>query len=395
MVTTNDDGMAEHIRLLKNQGMTQKRRYWHPVVGYNYRLTNIQAAIGLAQVERLEDLLSRHQEIASWYQEELQGVAGSLVAASEKLGPSRMVAIRGDRSKTNSRGSRRCHREAARERDRCATALLPDAHASSLREGCAERLLPDRGPPLRSRDLSADVERPEARGYSLHLRAIGEMLSPGASESTGDATSLANTTAVILAGGLGTRLRSVVPDRPKVLADVSGRPFIEYLLDQLVTESVQSVVLCTGYKGDQVQNRLGTNYRNMPLHYSREQYPLGTGGALRLALPMIESDPVLVLNGDSYCEARLAQFAAWHTARESSATILLSRQTIHAAMAGCRSMTKAGYVNSGRRPLQRARLDQWRHLPFESQIIETIPRIAPSQSNAKFSRDGSAALWIP
>ena len=149
------------------------------------------------------------------------------------------------------------------------------------------------------------------------------MLSPGASESTGDVTSLANTTAVILAGGLGTRLRSVVPDRPKVLADVSGRPFIEYLLDQLVTESVQSVVLCTGYKGEQVQDRLGANYRNMPLHYSREQYPLGTGGALRLALPMIESDPVLVLNGDSYCEARLTQFAAWHTARESSATILL------------------------------------------------------------------------
>ena len=76
MVTTDDDGMAEHIRLLKNQGMTQKRRYWHPVVGYNYRLTNVQAAIGLAQVERLEDLLSHHQEVASWYREELQGVGG-------------------------------------------------------------------------------------------------------------------------------------------------------------------------------------------------------------------------------------------------------------------------------------------------------------------------------
>ena len=76
MVTTDDDGMAEHIRLLKNQGMTQKRRYWHPVIGYNYRLTNVQAAIGLAQVERLEELLSRHQEVAGWYQDELQGVAG-------------------------------------------------------------------------------------------------------------------------------------------------------------------------------------------------------------------------------------------------------------------------------------------------------------------------------
>jgi len=76
MVTTDDDGMAEHIRLLKNQGMTQKRRYWHPVIGYNYRLTNVQAAIGLAQVERLEGLLLRHQEIARWYQDELEGVQG-------------------------------------------------------------------------------------------------------------------------------------------------------------------------------------------------------------------------------------------------------------------------------------------------------------------------------
>jgi perosamine synthetase len=76
MVTTNDDGLAERIRLLKNQGMTQERRYWHPVVGYNYRLTNIQAAIGLAQVERLDSLLACHREVAGWYQEELKNVHG-------------------------------------------------------------------------------------------------------------------------------------------------------------------------------------------------------------------------------------------------------------------------------------------------------------------------------
>ena len=76
MVTTNDDGVAERIRLLKNQGMTQERRYWHPVIGYNYRLTNVQAAIGLAQVERLESQLSAHRQVASWYREELDGVPG-------------------------------------------------------------------------------------------------------------------------------------------------------------------------------------------------------------------------------------------------------------------------------------------------------------------------------
>jgi NDP-sugar pyrophosphorylase family protein len=134
---------------------------------------------------------------------------------------------------------------------------------------------------------------------------------------------LSNATAVILAGGLGTRLRSVVADRPKVLAEVGGRPFIEILLDQLVAEGVKSVVLCTGYLGIQVQDRLGTNYRAMALRYSREPQPLGTGGALRLALPMLDSDPVLVMNGDSYCEARFDTFADRHASQGAAATILL------------------------------------------------------------------------
>jgi len=76
MITTNNDRAAEHIRLLKNQGMTQQKRYWHPVVGYNYRLTNIQAAIGLAQVERLGEQLQKHRDVAAWYREELAGVEG-------------------------------------------------------------------------------------------------------------------------------------------------------------------------------------------------------------------------------------------------------------------------------------------------------------------------------
>ena len=137
-------------------------------------------------------------------------------------------------------------------------------------------------------------------------------------------TYLANVTAVILAGGLGTRLRSVVPDRPKVLAEVGRRPFLEYLLDQLVLEGVKSVVLCTGYLGDQVRDRLDTSYRTLTLQYSREPQPLGTGGALRLALPMLDSEPVLVMNGDSYCDTRLDAFASWHVGQRAFATILLA-----------------------------------------------------------------------
>lgn len=130
-------------------------------------------------------------------------------------------------------------------------------------------------------------------------------------------------TAVILAGGLGTRLRSVVENQPKVLAEVGGQPFLNYLLDQLVEWRIQAVVLCTGHLGEQIEARFGANYRGLRLRYSRESSPLGTAGALRLALPSIPSDPVLVLNGDSYCGVDFAAFWRWHRSRQSAATLLL------------------------------------------------------------------------
>ena len=121
---------------------------------------------------------------------------------------------------------------------------------------------------------------------------------------------LAGVTAVILAGGLGTRLRLVVADRPKVLAEVRGRPFLAYLLDQIATAGVGSVVLCTGHLGEQVRSAFGDGYGGLRLVYSQESSPLGTGGALRWAQPLFESDPVLVLNGDSFCDLDLEDF--WH-----------------------------------------------------------------------------------
>lgn len=76
MVTTDDTALAERMRLLRSQGMDPQRRYWHPIIGYNYRMTNVAAAIGLAQLERIEDLLGRRREIAAWYRHELAGVPG-------------------------------------------------------------------------------------------------------------------------------------------------------------------------------------------------------------------------------------------------------------------------------------------------------------------------------
>src|SRR4028119_1495914 len=107
-------------------------------------------------------------------------------------------------------------------------------------------------------------------------------------------------TAAILAGGLGTRLRAVVSDRPKVLAKVQERPFLAYLLQQLARSGIKSAVLCTGYMGEQVKIAFGDSCDSMRLLYSQETSQLDTAGALRLALPLIQSSSVLVMNGDSF-----------------------------------------------------------------------------------------------
>ncbi len=130
-------------------------------------------------------------------------------------------------------------------------------------------------------------------------------------------------TAAILAGGLGTRLRSVVNNRPKVLAEIHGRPFLAYLLDQLAAAGVRHVVLCTGYLGAQVQKMFGDSYDKLRLVYSREPAPLDTAGALRLALPLFKSDSVMVMNGDSFCDVDLSFFWNWHCQHEAHASMVL------------------------------------------------------------------------
>ena len=139
-----------------------------------------------------------------------------------------------------------------------------------------------------------------------------------------DQSRLQDCTAVILAGGLGTRLRSVVSDRPKPLADVNGRPFITYLLDQLADADIKRVVLSTGYMGEQIEAVLGYRWRSLQLIYSRETTPLGTGGALHLACPYIQSETVLVMNGDSYCEVDWAAFWEHHQLYPQNGIIMLT-----------------------------------------------------------------------
>jgi D-glycero-alpha-D-manno-heptose 1-phosphate guanylyltransferase len=109
------------------------------------------------------------------------------------------------------------------------------------------------------------------------------------------------TSALILAGGLGTRLRSVVPDLPKPMAPVSGRPFLEHLLDYWIKQGISHFVLSVGYRHEIITAHFGSNYKEAAIEYVIETTPLGTGGGLLLcAQKLDQTEPFLLLNGDTY-----------------------------------------------------------------------------------------------
>jgi NDP-sugar pyrophosphorylase family protein len=108
--------------------------------------------------------------------------------------------------------------------------------------------------------------------------------------------------AVILAGGLGTRLRSVVSDRPKPMAQVGGRPFLEYLIERVRDAGCEEVILSVGYRHEQIVAHFGDGAGfGVPVRYAVEETPLGTGGALKNAEPWLRGR-FFGLNGDTFCD---------------------------------------------------------------------------------------------
>ena len=119
------------------------------------------------------------------------------------------------------------------------------------------------------------------------------------------------TTAIILAGGLGTRLRSAVPDLPKPMAPVAGRPFLEHQLDFWIAQGVRHVILSVGYRHEAISGHFGSRWRGATIDYAVETSPRGTGGALLLAAAQLPDDrPALLLNGDTWFDVRLDALAA-------------------------------------------------------------------------------------
>jgi D-glycero-alpha-D-manno-heptose 1-phosphate guanylyltransferase len=122
--------------------------------------------------------------------------------------------------------------------------------------------------------------------------------------------------AIVLAGGAGTRLRQVVPDEPKPMAPVAGRPFLEHLLGALARKGFDRVVLSLGYLADKVVAHFGGRFSGMELLYEIERTPLGTGGATRQALARCRADHAFVFNGDTYLDLEVTALEAqWQAQR--------------------------------------------------------------------------------
>ncbi len=172
---------------------------------------------------------------------------------------------------------------------------------------------------------------------------------------------------------MGTRLRAVVADRPKVLAPVGGRPFLTYLLDQIASAGIERVVLSTGYLAEQFGEVIGDRYRDMQIVYAHEEQPLGTGGAIRFACGFAEADQLLVMNGDSYCDADLSEYIDWHIDGQHDVSLMLAKVsdtsrygTVEVddreritAFVEKRTEHAAGYINAGVYLIRRAMLEQF------------------------------------
>jgi D-glycero-alpha-D-manno-heptose 1-phosphate guanylyltransferase len=131
--------------------------------------------------------------------------------------------------------------------------------------------------------------------------------------------------AIILAGGLGMRLRDAVPDLPKPMAPVNGKPFLWYLLEWLTEYPLSKLILSIGYKSEIIMDCFGNSFLGVPVEYVIEEEPLGTGGGIIRACEKISDPDFLVINGDTYFPIDLNKLCSFHTIHEGYITIALKR----------------------------------------------------------------------
>jgi D-glycero-alpha-D-manno-heptose 1-phosphate guanylyltransferase len=127
--------------------------------------------------------------------------------------------------------------------------------------------------------------------------------------------------AIILAGGLGSRLQGVVKDIPKPMATINDKPFLQYLLDYLNKYKIKRVILSVGYKYEVIEGYFGNNYKNIELIYAVEKEPLGTGGGIMNAVKYLQTNLFYLINGDSFFDVNLIELADFHTKQLADFTL--------------------------------------------------------------------------
>jgi D-glycero-alpha-D-manno-heptose 1-phosphate guanylyltransferase len=162
--------------------------------------------------------------------------------------------------------------------------------------------------------------------------------------------------AIVLAGGLGTRLAGTLGALPKAMAPVAGRPFLEWQLELLERRGIREAILSVGHRREAIEAHFGDRYRDIAIRYAREDTPLGTGGAIVAAMGLVRGPAAFVLNGDTYIRAPLA---ALESCAGCELVVLVARVpdaarfgTVEVAggrIAGFREKTAGGpgLVNSG------------------------------------------------
>ncbi len=131
---------------------------------------------------------------------------------------------------------------------------------------------------------------------------------------------------VILCGGQGTRLKKVISDRPKPMAEINHRPFLDILIDYIAKQGFKRFILCTGYRGDVIRKYYEKINVQKTFIFSEEKVSLGTGGAIKNAEILIQSSVFLAMNGDSFCKLNMHNFLAFHASKKAFACIALTKK---------------------------------------------------------------------
>ncbi len=130
---------------------------------------------------------------------------------------------------------------------------------------------------------------------------------------------------LILSGGLGSRLKSEVGDAQKTMADVGGKPFMDIIMQHVISQGFTRVILCTGYNAQSVEDYYKNKDLGIKIEFSREIEKLGTGGAIKNAANLVESDYFFAMNGDSFCPLDFSAFIQFHSSKNASASIAISK----------------------------------------------------------------------